>query len=82
MSFDPTTVAQTIEGVVRYRPQMTARELAEVIFGDQNRAGDLAKDLDWMWREKIIGRNPDGSYFPARNGPANLNANHHVKSWI
>jgi DNA-binding transcriptional regulator YdaS (Cro superfamily) len=81
VSFSPTTVAQTIEGVVRYCPSMSAGDIAEAIFGDRDRAGDLRKDLDWMWSEKILGRNQDGTYFPAREGPSGLNANQFVKPW-
>jgi len=71
MAFDPPMIAQAIEVIVRHRPGVTEREIAEAIFGEnayQQRVNTdcrLLADLGYIRRE---GDRPF-RYFPGRAGP-------------
>jgi hypothetical protein len=81
-SFPPPINAQIIEGIVRYRESMSADEIAEALFGDRKRVGDISGDLIWLVKTvKYLGCSAEGRYFPAEVGPVNLNANDHVRPW-
>jgi hypothetical protein len=79
VSFDAPTKAQTIEGLVRYRRKMHERHIAEALYGDANRVGEIREDLRWMTKEQILVQNSDDTYSPGRDGPSALNKNEYVK---
>ncbi len=48
MSFDPPIVAQAIEVIVRHRPGITQKELAEAIFGTEGYPQRINWDCRWL----------------------------------
>ena len=74
MSFDPPTIAQAIEVIVRYRPNgITQTEIAETIFGPRPEGYQqrVNQDCAWLTNRGYI-RRDDGRparYFNGRPGP-------------
>ena len=48
MAFDPPTIAQAIEVVIRHRPGLSQSEIAEAIFGDKGYPQRVNQDLSWL----------------------------------
>ncbi len=72
MAFDPPTVAQAIEVVVRHRPGLSQREIAEAIFGEKGYAQRVNQDLNWLESMGYITRDEGGDvirYSASRPGP-------------
>jgi hypothetical protein len=73
MTFDRPIIAQAIEVIVRHRPGITERELAEAIFGkDEAYQQRVNSDCSWLRSMGYIRRDDatrPGRYYPVRPGP-------------
>ena len=71
MSFDPPMIAQAIEVIVRHRPGITERELAETIFGDKGYQQRVNSDCSWLRGLGYIKRDDSrpARYTAGRPGP-------------
>jgi hypothetical protein len=71
MSFAPPTIAQAIEVLVRHRPGITERQLAEGIFGGDGYQQRVNSDCRWLISMGYIKRDDSrpAGYTSTRPGP-------------
>jgi predicted transcriptional regulator len=72
MAFDPPTIAQAIEVVVRHRPDLSQNEIAQAIFGNAGYPQRVNQDLGWLENAGYITRDNSSGvarYRVARPGP-------------
>jgi len=72
MSFDPPTIAQAIEVIVRHQPGLTQQEIAKMLFGEAGYQQRVNQDCAWLASKGYI-KSDEGRparYSPGRPGSA------------